>query len=95
MRRRHVSAAAVEEVVIGSSWLGGRVGAVLGSLEAELAGDLVSEGVVLGSQAGDLSAGGIESLAERVSACALGGKPGRGGPSARCLPMRSRICVWR
>jgi hypothetical protein len=37
--------------------------AVLGSLEAEMAGELLAEGVVLGSQAGDLGAGGIESLA--------------------------------
>jgi hypothetical protein len=37
---------------------------VLGSLEAELAGELLAERVVLGSQAGDLGAGGIEPLAE-------------------------------
>jgi hypothetical protein len=77
LRRRHVSAA-VKKVVIGSLWLVGWVRAVLGSLEAELAGDLVPEGAVLGSQAGDLSAGGIESLAERVSGCALCGNPGPG-----------------
>jgi hypothetical protein len=49
---------------------------VLGSLEAELAGELLAESVVLGSQAGDLGAGGIEPLAERVGGCALCGKPG-------------------
>jgi hypothetical protein len=34
-----------------------------GSLQADMAGDLLAEGVVLGSQAGDLGAGGIEPLA--------------------------------
>jgi hypothetical protein len=72
LRRRHVSAAAVE--LFGSSRLGWRVFGVLGPLEAEMAGDLLSEGAVLGSQAGDLSAGGIELLAERVGGCALRGK---------------------
>jgi len=48
---------------------------VLCSLEAELAGELVAEGAVLGAQAGDLSAGGIEPLAERVRSCALRGNP--------------------
>jgi hypothetical protein len=52
-----------------SLWLGWRVFGVLGSLEAEMAGDLFSEGVILGSQAADLGAGGIEPLAERVSGC--------------------------
>ena len=46
------------------------------SLEAEVAGDLLAEGAVLGSQAGVLGAGGIEPLAERVGGCALGGDPG-------------------
>ena len=55
---------------------------VLGSLEAEMAGDLLAEGAVLGSQAGDLGAGGVEPLAERVGACALGGEPGR--PVVEC-----------
>ena len=45
-------------------------------LEPELAGELVAEGAVLGSQAGVLGAGGIEALAERVGGCALGGNPG-------------------
>jgi hypothetical protein len=49
---------------------------VLCSLEAEMAGELVAEGAVLGSQAGVLSAGGIEALAERVGGCALRGNPG-------------------
>ena len=71
LRRRHVSAVAVG-VVSGSSRFGWRV---LGPLEAELAGDLLSEGAVLGAQAGDLSAGGIEPAAERVGGCALGGEP--------------------
>jgi hypothetical protein len=35
---------------------------VLCSLEAELAGELVAEGAVLGSQAGVLGAGGIEPV---------------------------------
>jgi hypothetical protein len=38
--------------------------AVLGSLETDMAGDLLAEGVVFGSQAGDLGAGGVESLAK-------------------------------
>lgn len=38
-----------------------------------MAGKLVAEGAVLCSQAGDLSAGGIEPLAERVGGCALRG----------------------
>jgi hypothetical protein len=42
---------------------------VLGPLEAEVAGELVAEGAVLGSQAGVLGAGGIEPLAERVGGC--------------------------
>ena len=74
LRRRHVSAVAWR-LLSGSSRLGWRVLGVLGPLEAELAGDLVSEGAVLGAQACDLSAGGIESLAERVGGCALRGKP--------------------
>ena len=49
---------------------------MLGSLEAELAGELLAERVVLGSQAGDLGVSGIEPLAERVGGCALCGKPG-------------------
>jgi hypothetical protein len=65
--------------VIGSLRLGWRVLAVVGALEAEMAGDLLSEGVVLGSQAGDLSAGGFEPLAERVGGCALRGKPAGSG----------------
>ena len=56
-------------------WLGRCVLGVLGPLVAEMAGDLFSERAVLGSQAGDLSAGGIEPLAERVGGCALRGKP--------------------
>ena len=51
---------------------------VLCSLEAELAGELVGEGAVLGSQAGVLGAGGIEPLAERVGGRALRGSPGGG-----------------
>src|SRR6516162_11917395 len=59
-----------------SSRFGWRVlGCVLGPLEAELAGDLLSEGAVPGAQACDLSAGGIEPAAERVGGCALGGEP--------------------
>ena len=49
---------------------------MLCSLVAEMAGELVAEGSVLGAQAGDLSAGGIEPLAERVSGCALRGNLG-------------------
>jgi hypothetical protein len=44
-----------------------------------MAGDLLAEGAVLGSQAGVLSAGGIEPLAERVGGCALRGDPGGRG----------------
>ncbi len=51
---------------------------MLGSLEAELAGELLAGRVVPGSQAGDLSAGGIEPLAERVGGCALRGNPAGG-----------------
>src|SRR5450755_4379462 len=74
LRRRHVFAAAAG-VVIGSSRAGWGV-LVLGPLEAEMAGELVAEGAVLGSQAGVLGAGGVEPLAERVGGCAV-----RGGPS--------------
>ena len=52
---------------------------VLCSLEAEMAGELVAEGAVLGSQAGVLGAGGLEPLAERVGGCALRGNPGGRG----------------
>ena len=83
LRRRHVSAAVVG-VAAGSSRLGWGVLAVLGPLEAEMAGDLVAEGAVLGSQAGVLSAGGIEPLAERVGGCALRGSPA-GGWRLECL----------
>jgi hypothetical protein len=41
-----------------------------------MAGDLLAEGAVLGSQAGVLSAGGVEPLAERVGGRALRGDPG-------------------
>jgi len=58
--------------------------AVLGPLEAEVAGELVAEGAVLGSQAGVLSAGGIEPLAERVGGCAVRGSPA-GGWWLECL----------
>ena len=44
---------------------------MLGPLEAEVAGELVAEGAVLGSQAGVLGAGGFEPLAERVGGCAV------------------------
>jgi hypothetical protein len=37
---------------------------LLRPLEAELAGELVAEGAVLGSQAGDLGPGGVKPLAE-------------------------------
>ena len=61
------------------SWrLAWSVFGVLCPVEAELAGELVAEGAVLGSQAGDLGAGGIEPLAERVGGCALRGNPGSG-----------------
>ena len=56
--------------------LGGRFAGWLRSVEAELTGELVPEGAVLGSQAGDLGAGGIEPLAERAGACALRGERG-------------------
>jgi hypothetical protein len=56
---------------------------VLGPLEAEVAGDLLLEGAVLGAQACDLSAGGIEPSAERVGGCALGGEPA-GGRRLEC-----------
>src|SRR5215472_918343 len=46
--------------------------------QAELAGDLVAQGTVLGSQPGDLSAGGVEPLAKRAGAGSLRGKRGRG-----------------
>jgi hypothetical protein len=49
-----------------------------------MAGDLLSEGTVLGSQAGVLRAGGVEPLAERVGGCALRGSPA-GGRWAECL----------
>jgi hypothetical protein len=57
---------------------------VLGPLEAEMAGELVAEGAVLGSQAGVLDAGGVEPLAERVGVCALRGGPA-GGWWLKCL----------
>jgi hypothetical protein len=57
---------------------------VLGPLDAEMAGDLVAEGAVLGSQAGVLGAGGVEPLAERVGGCALRGGPA-GGWWLKCL----------
>lgn len=44
--------------------LGGRFVDRLHPVEAELTGELVPEGAVFGSQAGDLGAGGIEPLAE-------------------------------
>ena len=56
----------------------GLAGGVLGALEAELAGDLVAQGTVFGSQPGDLSAGGVEPLAKRADAGSLRGKRGRG-----------------
>jgi hypothetical protein len=40
---------------------------VLGSLEAELAGELLAESVVLGSQAGDFGAGGVELIRPGLS----------------------------
>jgi hypothetical protein len=55
----------------------------LGSLEAEVAGDLLAEGAVLGSQAGVFSAGSIEPLAEGVGGCALRGNPA-GGRWLKC-----------
>jgi hypothetical protein len=75
LRRRHVAAAAVGVVIV-SQRFAWSVLSMLCSLEAEMAGELIAEGVVLGSQAGVLSAGGIEALAERVGGCALRGNPG-------------------
>ena len=49
-----------------------------------MAGELVAEGAVLGSQAGVLGAGGIEPLAERVGGCAVRGSPA-GGWWLECL----------
>ena len=77
LRRRHVFAAAVG-FVIGSSRVGWGVLVVLGALEAEMAGELVAEGAVLGSQAGVLGAGGVEPVAERVGGCAVRGGPAGG-----------------
>ena len=57
---------------------------MLGPLEAEMAGELVAEGAVLGSQAGVLGAGGVEPLAERVGGCAVRGSPA-GGWWLECL----------
>jgi hypothetical protein len=56
--------------------LGGRFVDRLHPVEAELTGKLVPEGAVLGSQAGDLGAGGVEPLAERAGGCALRGERG-------------------
>ena len=53
-------------------------------LEAEVAGELDAEGAVLGSQAGDLGAGGVEPLAEGVGGCAVRGDPA-GGRWLECL----------
>ena len=64
--------------------LGWGVLVVLGPLEAEVAGELVAEGAVLGSQAGVLGAGGVEPLAERVGGCAVRGRPA-GGWWLECL----------
>ena len=82
LRRRHVAAAAAGGVVTVSRRFAWSVFGVLCSVEAELAGELVVEGAVLGSQAGDLSAGGIEPLAERAGACALRGN--LGGRRLKC-----------
>lgn len=76
--------------MIRSSRLGWHGLAVLGPLEAEMAGELVAEGTVLCSQAGDLSAGGIEPLAERVGRCALCGSPA-GGWRLECLLMADEV----
>ena len=59
---------------------------MLCSLEAEMAGDLLAEGAVLGPQAGVFSAGGIEPLAERVGGCALRGNPAAGRRLEFLLP---------
>lgn len=50
LRRRHVFAVAGVGVVPGSSRLSWRVLGGLGTLEAEVAGDLLSEGTVLSAQ---------------------------------------------
>jgi hypothetical protein len=63
----------VAVVVVG--WL---AGGVLGALEAKLAGDLLAEGAVFGSEPGDLGPGGVEPLAKRAGAGALCGRCGRG-----------------
>src|SRR5262249_58351377 len=63
----------------GSSWLGWGVLVVLGSPEAELAGELLAESVVLGLQAGDLGAGGIEPLGGRIGGGAVWGGAGGWG----------------
>lgn len=47
-----------------SSGFSGGVLGVLRPLKAELAGELVTEGAVLGPQAGNLGPGGVEPLAE-------------------------------
>jgi hypothetical protein len=65
--------------VLVSLRLGGCFTDRLHSVEAELTGELVPEGAVLGSQPGDLGAGGIEPLAKRAGACALRGERGGRG----------------
>jgi hypothetical protein len=51
--------------------------AVSGTLRAEVAGELVAEGVVVCSEASDFGPGCVEALAERVGAGPLDGLCGR------------------
>ena len=60
-----------------SLWSAGLTGGVLGALEAKVAGELLAEGAVFGSEPGDFGAGGGEPLAKGVGAGALRGKRGR------------------
>ena len=69
---------------------------MLGPLEAEMAGDLLSEGTVLGSQAGVLSAGGIEPLAaDEVADLVLAVKPSRETPADCATVLKLTACPWR
>jgi hypothetical protein len=94
LRRGHVKAVVSGVPVPVSLRLGGRFADGLHSVEAELTGELVPEGAVLGSQAGDFGAGGVGPLAERAGACALRGERGGRWFVLAEVAMRSRIWSW-
>ena len=63
LRRRHVAAGSARNSSSPSSWSSELVAERLHALSSEMTSELVAQSAVLSTEAGDLVAGGVESLA--------------------------------